>query len=427
MNTLPTQKARILTTEFALGDQPAASTFLGRDSLSRKVVSTGTHRVLPLDETMRRAQSMAKAAGVARVAEITRLDRLGIPVFNSIRPGAAPGNLTVTSGKGLTRTAAQASALMEAIERHYGEPLGRSGVWASSSEMQAVGYAVDPRRLLLDRGVSFDRTTRLEWWPSRELNSGETVFVPARSVFVPYEGEPWLFASSSNGLASGNTLPEATLHAVLELIERDATAFGELCDSGAAIDPETLPEEAIDLLRRFESQGIEVSIRLLDSELDLPTVHVVIHDPDSADPMLVNGGFGCHLDPAVALCRALTEAAQSRLSVISGAREDLAGHAHLRQAGYEAAKERFESWSRARRTIDFRSIPNRSSETIETDLAMCLESLTSKGFITAMAVALTPSTAPLSVVRVIVPGLEIAHVQRKRVGPRLAAALGKAG
>ena len=61
--------------------------------------------------------------GISRVTDSTRLDRIGIPVFSSIRPSAAEASLCVHAGKGTTTTEARTGALMEAIEFAFSDPI----------------------------------------------------------------------------------------------------------------------------------------------------------------------------------------------------------------------------------------------------------------------------------------------------------------
>ena len=58
-----------------------------------------THRAVPPEETLRAAEAKLPAAGITRVADITDLDRIGIPVFSSIRPMADRGAISVYNGK----------------------------------------------------------------------------------------------------------------------------------------------------------------------------------------------------------------------------------------------------------------------------------------------------------------------------------------
>src|SRR5580700_10048267 len=84
---------------------------------SPKALGRGVHRVIPASETLRRIRPLARQAGVTRLADITGLDRIGIPTFSAVVPQGRD-SLSVYNGKGATRTDAACGALMEAIERH---------------------------------------------------------------------------------------------------------------------------------------------------------------------------------------------------------------------------------------------------------------------------------------------------------------------
>ncbi len=82
----------------------------------------GTHRVVPPETTWRRVRDLLPRAGITRVADVTRLDGLGIPTFQAVRPGSL--NLSVSQGKGATAIAARVSAVMESLEMWHAEDLG---------------------------------------------------------------------------------------------------------------------------------------------------------------------------------------------------------------------------------------------------------------------------------------------------------------
>jgi len=79
-------------------------------------------RTTPPEVTLARARAVAPSLGITRVTDITRLDRVGVPVYASIRPTAAPGSLCVNAGKGLHPIEAEVGAYMEAIEFALAEP-----------------------------------------------------------------------------------------------------------------------------------------------------------------------------------------------------------------------------------------------------------------------------------------------------------------
>ena len=80
-----------------------------------------THRAIAPEDTIKNVESKLRIAGVTRVAEITHLDRVGIPVYSAIRPDAAEGAVSIYAGKGATKPQAKASAMMESFERFSAE------------------------------------------------------------------------------------------------------------------------------------------------------------------------------------------------------------------------------------------------------------------------------------------------------------------
>ena len=94
-----------------LGPRPKLSTSEGERAVDPK-------------ETLERVEPLMKKAGITRLADITDLDRIGIPVFSAIRPSAETGAISVYNGKGMTKEVAKVSALMEGYERYSAEVRG---------------------------------------------------------------------------------------------------------------------------------------------------------------------------------------------------------------------------------------------------------------------------------------------------------------
>lgn len=377
-------------------------------------------RARTLDATEALARSWLDRCGITRIADVTDLDTVGIPVFHSMRPDAMPGLNTVTSGKGTTVQAARVSAMMEAIERTWCEPGPDEPRVASYAELAGAGIAaLDPRRLILRRGHTWSEHAPIAWWPVRELRSDTEVLVPALAVFTPYPHQNGMFSSNTIGLASGNDPQEALLHALLELVEHDCTAFGEVLKLGHSLPLATLPAAARELVAKFERAGVTVRAFVYLTGIGIPTVHVTVEDAGTRDGMLFNGGTGCHLDPEVAVLRALAEAAQARLNVIAGAREDFDRQAYRRGTSYTQLKRRYEAWSSGWPELDFVEIPSASTGEVAGDLERVLTGLAGIGATTVFAVELAPAEAPFSVTKAIVPGLEVFHEDRRRIGPRL--------
>ena len=86
-----------------------------------KAYRAETERAVDPATTLRLAEAAVPATGITRVADITGLDRVGIPVFSCIRPTAADGAISVYNGKGATPLAARVSAVMEGVERYSAE------------------------------------------------------------------------------------------------------------------------------------------------------------------------------------------------------------------------------------------------------------------------------------------------------------------
>ena len=256
----------------------------------------------------------------------------------------------------------------------------------------------------------------------------ERVLVPANAVFHPYNPPVdgiGLFRSNTNGLASGNFTEEAVFHGLMEVIERDAWSIFE-ARRGPKIEIDcsgTDNDIIAGLLERFERAEIEVTLLDLTSDTCIATVAAVADDVKLRDPALLTMGVGTHLDPEVAVIRALTEVAQSRATQIHGTREDTVRAVFMRRAGYERMKRLNRHWFReADETIGICDMEDLSTRSFRRDLEVTLERLRRVGLRDVLFTDLTRDVG-VPVVRVIVPGLEVFSVDPERAGPRLRSAL----
>jgi ribosomal protein S12 methylthiotransferase accessory factor len=372
-----------------------------------------------LDEVEWLADSLLERVGVTRVCDVTDLDVLGIPVFNSIRPKAAQGLNTVTSGKGMTAQGARVSAMMEAIERRYCEPDGRPGAPRPYAVQRQESPTLDPRRIVVRRGNKWTPETPVTWWTMRCIRNNADVSVPALSVFTPFPPEAGLMQSNTIGLAAGNDPVDATIQALYEVIEHDSTAFGEKLRLGYRVPTDTVPELHRELIERFERASVKITIHAYTGGLPVPTFFVTAEDTHAQDGLLFSGGAGCHLNPDIALARALTEAAQSRLAVIAGAREDIEGQAYRRHASYDQLRDYLHEWSDGRPWLPYDAVPDRSQGDNDADLRLLLRILGEQGLDLVLRTMLSPPGLPFSIVKIVVPGIEFTHVDHLRVGARL--------
>jgi ribosomal protein S12 methylthiotransferase accessory factor len=385
----------------------------------KKRYKEGTHRARLPNETLEWLEEIYSKADITRVADITGLDRIGIPVFTAMRPLAAEGAITVYTGKGHTPQEAKISAIMEAIERFSGEPRD-IGMVKGSYEALCKSYRVlDPFTLNLPKLRRYSHNENLEWVQGHSLISGEEIFVPAEAVFHPYRRENQLFRTNTNGLATGNVIEEAILHGLLEVIERDAWSLFEL----GVIKGKDLQVEhcnlAGELLRKFRDASVQVYIKNITSDIGIPTIAVAIDDEVTRDPALLSLGVGSHLVPEVALVRALTEAAQSRLTTIHGTREDTYKAVFARRIGYERMKRLNRRWfEESDEKTKMSELEGFDSDDVLEDIRYIINKLREAGLNELIVVDLTRREVSVPAVRVIVPGLEVYALDKERIGRR---------
>lgn len=284
---------------------------------------SGTYRTVGPEQTWQRVLPLLPRFGITRVADITRLDEIGLPVHIAYRPVGS--TVSVSIGTGLSAAQARVSAVMESIETWHAENLRLETVARSSAG--DLGLPYDVRSLNLAPRSLVTPSVVFDWVAGVGLITGRRHVVPAECILVDFTDHgAWarrLFHPSTNGLAAGNSLAEASLHGLLELVERDCThrylqrpkSAVNYVDPAGSGDPGTAAIH--DALRRA---GCEIELCDITTELGIPCYAARIW---SADVPLRSGGFGCHVDPGIAMGRALAEAGQSRMAGVSGARDDI--------------------------------------------------------------------------------------------------------
>lgn len=377
-----------------------------------------THRSVSPEETLALVEGKLPAAGITRVADITGLDRIGIPVFSSVRPAAVRGAVSVYNGKGATPAEARVSAIMEGIERYsaeVGDPAKRDIVILRFSEL--AENALDPRDLILPEGADPDAS--VPWVRGTDLVSGDEIMVPANAVFHPLPaGYRALFRTNTSGLASGNRMEEAVFHGLAEVIERDAWSLAEIAKRMGPRISYSGDGLGRELLDKFARAGVDVYIRDITSDIEVPTLAAIADDVQLRDPALLTTGMGTHTSAEIALLRALTEVAQSRLTQIHGAREDTAAADFRRRIGYDRMKRFNRHWFEEPESEDFSEIASADSDDFLEDIRFMMERLEDAGFDRVIAVDLTAPEIGVPCVRIIVPGLEISAVDSERIGKR---------
>ncbi len=430
----------------------------------------GPHRSAPPEATLARLRPLWSRLGITRLAVLTGLDVIGIPVAAAYRPNSR--SIAVHQGKGATLAAAKVSALMEAAECWHAEgfdgPLrfgtgkevsrhgevadvGRLPPARSAPKQGFVGSNTDGRgddrapspcgrglgegwrrpdtcaprpltptlsrngrgsfRATFDESLLQDRDGRILWAEARDLASGRLLLVPFELVSadftMPAPPGFGVFQQTTNGLGSGNLPVEAILHGLYEVVERDAVArWHALSDhqqAACAIDPASVDGPASTwLLTRLAAAGASLRMWDITAETGLPAFQALAWDAEGVAGIEPEFGAGCHANADVALARALAEAAQARLTRISGARDDFAPASFAPAA--RAERQASAEWlSRSRPTRTFR--PVHGAATPEADLDNALAALARAGCAQVACVDLSRPDIGIPVARIIVPGL----------------------
>jgi ribosomal protein S12 methylthiotransferase accessory factor len=389
-------------------------------------------RAEPLEVTLAHARNLAAQLGITRVTEITRLDIVGVPVFASIRPGALPGSLCVNAGKGMSVDEARVGAYMEAIEFSFAE-FGRSALNLRTVPGSEVFEGPDRVDSILDfcpiMGTEIDLVAAVSCVEAIDVRTNEAFLVPCELVYLPFPEPlqtPRYFSSNSNGLCSGNSILEATVHGLAEVIERDCSSFMFVDDRSEMVTGDTLPSHLRDVAESVHDAGLELYVRFNANVFGIPFFRAIVAEQKSTDPVYISEGYGCHLSKDIAATRAVCEALQSRLSFIHGGRDDLLKRYELfaemsDQERVNYAERLQRDVSRRDAIIDFEEIPD-SSDSV-TDLSSALElmlgTLERNGIRRVLRVVFTSPEHPLQVLRVLAPGLECFNQTSARVGVRL--------
>ncbi|MEI4232317.1 YcaO-like family protein [Roseovarius sp. D22-M7] len=380
-----------------------------------------THRLCDPARTMERVSPYLSRMGITRIANLTGLDRIGLPTVMVTRPNAR--SVAVALGKGLSLEAARVSGVMEAIETWHAERITLPVRRECYAEFHSEAAVADVSRLPEVSGSRFDPYRRILWVEGKDLVSGAACWAPLEMVDTDYTEPPHgghgAFPRTTNGLASGNDTAEATCHAICELIERDATTLWHHGRMNARIDPASIDDQRCrEVLDRMVGAGIDVGIWETTTDVGVACFHCVICEAGGA-PGHIGIGDGCHTDRAIALLRALSEAAQTRLTYISGARDDLDPSEFTADA--VATKGRYvrDLIHGSDASGQFPACPTRWNATFEDDLAWLLDRLSSAGLTQVLSVDLSRAEFGIPVIRAIIPGLEAPHDDPDFVaGPR---------
>ena len=375
----------------------------------------GTHRSLSPEATLERVKPMMARMGITRIANITGLDVIGVPVVAVMRPNSR--SVAVSQGKGLDLTAAKVSGLMESVENFHAENIRAPLRYASAEELGRRDRVIDVASLPRVDGGAFDPGARCLWLLGREILGREAIWIPYEVVHtdyvVPLPGVSGALFIGDSGVASGNHPLEATSHAICELVERDAVTLFRY-GSDSARRERRLDLASVDdpgcrsVLARLERASVRVAVWDVTSDIGLPAFQATILDaePSHFRPLAPASGSGCHPCRDVALLRALTEACQARLTLIAGSRDDIGVATYLRNRNGALVEQTLAEMAEPPTARTFASVPTHSTATLNEDVAWELERLSAAGLREIAVVDLTLPEFAIPVVRVVIPGLE---------------------
>jgi len=402
-------------TQLSGGLDAGRDRFRGRPVSAPKDFKDSTHRLVPPEKTLAWIQRYLPVMGITRVANVTGLDTIGIPVVMVCRPNSR--SVSVSQGKGFDLIAAKVSGVMESIESYHAERIDLPLKLGSHEDLRYKNPVIDVERLPRFSDSRFAPYTPLLWIEAQEIMGGESVWLPYELVHLNYTLSlptgHGCFVASSNGLASGNHLLEAVSHGITEVVERDATTLWHLLEpeeqQRTRVDLDTVDDPCCRaLLTQYRQAGVMVAVWETTSDVGIPSFlcRILQEEGPPSNTLRPASGMGCHPARNVALMRALTEAAQSRLTFISGARDDMTRDDY----GRYLDRETYDAW---RATMDhdgpgrgFQRAPTFLGETFEQDVAWELERLRAVGIEQVAVVDLTKPEFGIPVARVVIPGLE---------------------
>lgn len=426
-----------------------------------------------IQDTLAEIIPICKKIGVTRISDISYMDKLYIPNYSAVLPGT-DDTIWVYGGKGITRSYAKVSALMEAIERYssLSSCYARSFIQGSYLELsRSYNKVLHPAEVVEPVDQDFDEKNYImDFLTGFDLLANEEVLIPAEIALYRHYPKgpaiPTFSHSHTNGLASGNVVEEAICHALCEVIERDAVSIADLCAScipyniletiiyslkkekrlGLVLnkipvedifvdDSSIFPDVDISriaeefepikrLIKRFTDAGVPLLIKdITQKDIGIPTILASSAEWITHDYGYFAKGFGTHPDARIALIRAITELSQTRAVNIQGARDDLKRIQYKENDEIHKRKWQFmpssvDGQHNSTKIIEFSQITTHTNDDIKDDIEIILQSLNKARLKRAIIVDLTNPNIRIPVIRAIVPGLETFEITNSVMGSR---------
>jgi ribosomal protein S12 methylthiotransferase accessory factor len=312
---------------------------------------------------------------------------------------------------------------MESIERYSSEFKGEYSdklFCGCYNQLKQKFNIIDPHEMILSKMTDYNHDRDIHWIWGCDLTRDEDILVPACAVYHPYHlDDVFLMDTHTNGIAAGNTLEEAVVHGLAELIERDAWSIARYTrdySDSLLIEDEPANQFIINIFKKFEDADIEIVAKDITSDIGVPVI--AAFSRDLAYPtMKAIDGFGAHLDPRVAMIRSLLEIVTTRALLIQKFGIERMCEPVTAYLGDHNDDDdpRFYAYNQK----GLRDIEADYTEDILLDVQNIIGKLGARGLDTVIAVDLTRPDTGIPTVRMIVPGLEAYCFDRTRMGTRI--------
>ena len=388
---------------------------------------TGSYTVLPPD-TIITAEKVSEIIGVVKVEQVNPNFTDGVPIFRlneapvkakchrqacqwALPPTPLNNPPKESFGKGMTVGQSKASAMMEAVERYCGQRFPHSRVINASYE-EVRDYAVHPSEFNLptlppkcencverNRGCFQElQNACQEWSWGYSLITKSPALIPSALVYYPYISKNNLsfIFNDTGGLSAGNTLEEAILQGMAEVIERDALYYAFNLGNLRSMPMVTFKNTKNRHIQKFIAEVLPPEgifafyIQNKNLDLNIASFSAFICYKIGNERHYF-GGSGTNLNPEIALLRALTELEQQKVRQKVFAEfdpNDLVSHSSLKQEDVIALEE----------------IPNQSTGDIRKDVELYLDRLLTNDT-NVIIINLTHPEIGIPVVRVVIPKL----------------------
>lgn len=378
----------------------------------------GTIRSQTPHATYARLKPLLPKFGITRVADVTGLDSINIPVSICIRPNSKC--LATSQGKGISKILAKVSAVMESVETYHAENVLEADIVSSYNQMVAAyseNNVINPE--IFTPGSNWGRYSQdlpLDWLAGEDLLTEETVYIPRGYLCLDttkFYRDRELFHTCSNGLASGNSLVEAITHGLYEVIERDCKwrwhRLSQQEQLNTLVDNQTIESSLLQsFIRQYEQAEVDVFIWDMTTEIGIPAYSCIIQEQANLCRSLgLFKGSGCHSSKVIALSRAITEAAQSRLTIIAGSRDDVFPSQYVdSQADAQIPLAETLAQHTQSKKVNFRHATElKPTDSFEGDLLQVSQRLKQWGFNRIIVFNHTKPEFGVPVAHVVVPGM----------------------